>query len=92
MRERDTFEGLKPIQGPVENETAWLLGQGLRVMHLGGEEGERQYGHVIRLLRADPRAAAAVADLAITKNSLWSWRSRDSADLRKPAMSRHKTR
>jgi hypothetical protein len=45
-------------------------------MHLSGEEGEREYGHVIRLLRADPRAAAAVADLwirAAAGDSMLRW-------------------
>jgi hypothetical protein len=65
MREPDFFEDRGPVSQPVDNETAWLLGQGIRTMHLAEEQGDREYSHVIRLLRADAHAAATVADIWI---------------------------
>jgi hypothetical protein len=55
---RDTFEPEESGRLPIENELAWLLAQGIRAMHLAGEEGLREYAHVIRLLRTQPDGAA----------------------------------
>ena len=59
--EHDTFEPLEPVRPPVDDESTWLLGQGLRLMHSTRESAEREYTHVIRLLRADAQRATTVA-------------------------------
>lgn len=59
--EHDTFEPLEPVRPPADDESTWLLGQALRLMHSTGESAEREYTHVIRLLRADAQRATTVA-------------------------------
>jgi hypothetical protein len=65
----DRFDPAPPIRLPVDSETGWLLAQGIRAIHLSGDDAERESAYVIRSLRADPRAAADTAEQWIELNS-----------------------
>lgn len=74
--ERNSFEPRPDNSEPPANGAAWLLVQAIRLMHAPGEEGTREYGHVIRLLRKDIREtldAAAHALEAAAADPMLRW-------------------
>jgi hypothetical protein len=74
--ERNSFEPRPDNSEPPANGAAWLLVQAIRLMHTPGEEGTREYGHVIRLLRKDIREtldAAAHALEAAAADPMLRW-------------------
>lgn len=65
----DQFDPAPALRPPVDSETGWLLAQGIRAIHLSGDDAERESAYVIRLLRRDARAAADTAEHWIGLNS-----------------------
>jgi HEAT repeat protein len=58
--ESDSFDPLAATPTSVAHETAWLVGQALRLMHSpAGDAGEQEYAQVVRLLRRDVAAATS---------------------------------